>query len=272
MNWKNVFRGMAMGASDVIPGVSGGTIAVLLGIYDELIQAINGLFSKNWRKHLRFLLPIVIGVATAILTIARVMEWLLLNHSQPTHFFFLGLIIGVIPFLFQEANEKEKFSVRHYIFLSIGILCMILFDHFYQMGEEAIITERSFSIYLLFFVSGFIGSAAMVLPGISGSFVLLVMGVYTTIIHAINEFHLDVMIVTGSGILIGIIVMSKIIYFFLKNYETSTFAIIIGLIIGSIFIIFPGWAKDLFPMIISIVTFALGLLCAYVLGKIEYEG
>lgn len=271
MEWRNIYRGIAMGACDVIPGVSGGTIAVLMGIYDELIQAINGLFSRSWREHLRFLIPLVMGIGVAIITIARLMEWLLLNHSIPTHFFFLGLILGVLPFLFREADVKDNFTIRHYIFLMIGMGLMIAFNYFFNVDEETIIVDRSLMIYLLLFGAGFIGSAAMVLPGISGSFILLVIGVYPTVMHAINEFHWDVIFVTGSGIALGIIVMSKVIHFFLKKFHTSTFALIIGLIIGSIAVIFPGWATNVGWMLVSICTFALGLLCAYFLGKVEHE-
>src|SRR5699024_9875358 len=92
MEWKNIYRGMMMGASDLVPGVSGGTIAVLLGIYDQLIASINGLFSKDWKKHLSFLIPLVLGVGSAILAFSHLISWLLKNHESLTHYFFLGLI------------------------------------------------------------------------------------------------------------------------------------------------------------------------------------
>src|SRR5699024_5672036 len=91
MEWKNIYRGLLMGASDVIPGVSGGTIAVLLGIYDRLIAAINGFFSKEWKKHLTFLIPLGIGMATAVLLLSRVIEWLFNHYPAPTNFFFFIL-------------------------------------------------------------------------------------------------------------------------------------------------------------------------------------
>lgn len=270
MEWKNIYRGMAMGASDVIPGVSGGTIAVLLGIYDQLIEAINGLFSKNWRNHLNFLIPLGIGIVIAVFTLMRIMKWLFAHYQGPTFFFFLGLIIGVIPYLFQEADVKNSFKINHYIILMIGaILIGLLF--FLDDDKGAIITDRSMSTYLLLFASGFIGSAAMILPGISGSFVLLVIGVFPTVVNAIDSFELDVIAVTGLGIGIGIISMSKIINYFFENYRTSTFAMIIGMVIGSIVVIFPGWPTNKSLLFMSISTFAFGLLLAFILGKVEYE-
>src|SRR5690625_3077165 len=269
MEWKNIYRGMAMGTSDVIPGVSGGTIAVLLGIYDQLVEAINGLFSKNWRKHLGFLVPLGVGMVIAIFTIAKLMKWLLKYYPGPTYFLFLGLIIASIPYLFQEANVKSNFKINQYILLIIGaiLIGMLVLLH----EKDTLITDRSLSTYLLLFGSGFIGSAAMILPGISGSFVLLVIGVYPTVIHAIDNFELDVIVVTGIGIAIGIISMSKIINYFLTHYRSSTFAIIIGMVIGSIVVILDKATNGPFLMVLSIITFAIGLLAAYILGKVEYE-
>src|SRR5690625_2048768 len=93
MEWKNIYRGMIMGASDIVPGVSGGTIAVLLGIYDQFIGAINGIFSRDWKRHLSFLVPLAIGVAAAILTLSRIMNWLLKYYPSPTYYFKSQFII-----------------------------------------------------------------------------------------------------------------------------------------------------------------------------------
>lgn len=269
MEWKNIYRGFVMGSADVVPGVSGGTIAVLLGIYDQLIAAINGIFSKDWKEHVKFLIPLGIGIVAAIFTLARLMDWLLKHHPGPTYFLFLGLIIGVLPFLFHEADVKNKFKAKHVTILIIGVL-LVAFLGFLNDEEGTVIVERSLSIYTLLFFSGFIGSAAMVLPGISGSFMLLVIGVYSTIMGAIKNLEFDVILVTGLGILIGIVFMSKVINYFLTHYRTGTFAVIIGMVIGSIAVIFPGWPASVPLLLISVITFAGGLAIAYILGKVEY--
>lgn len=116
MKWKNIYRGLVMGGTDVIPGVSGGTIAVLLGIYDQLIAAINGIFSREWKKHLGFLIPLGIGIVIAIFTVARVMEWLLIHHPKPTFYFFLGLIIGVLPLLLNVADARRHLRYNILLF------------------------------------------------------------------------------------------------------------------------------------------------------------
>ncbi|WP_188457007.1 DUF368 domain-containing protein [Virgibacillus oceani] len=269
MEWKNIYRGMLMGASDVIPGVSGGTIAVLLGIYDRLIAAINGILSKDWKKHLGFLIPLGIGVGAAILLLSRVIEWLFEHYPGPTQFFFLGLIIGILPYLFHQADAKKTFGAKHYILLIIGAIIVAAMA-FLQADEPAVIDNITNSTYILLFFSGIIASSAMILPGISGSFMLLVIGVYPTIISAISNLKLDIIAVTGIGIVIGILVMSKIINFFLSRYRIMTFALIIGLVIGSIVVVFPGWPNSTALLLLSAGTFIIGLLVAYILGRVEY--
>ncbi|HLS06966.1 MAG TPA: DUF368 domain-containing protein [Bacillota bacterium] len=271
MEWKNVYRGLLIGASDVIPGVSGGTIAVLLGIYDRLINAINGIFSRRWKGQLNFLIPLVIGVGLAIFTIARIMKWLFLYYPEPTYFFFLGLIIGIIPQLLEEANVRQTFAMKQIILLLLGALAVSSMIFFMDIEPGSVITDRTFKTYLLLFISGILASAAMILPGISGSVVFLILGVYPTVIEVIYSFDIKAIIVIGTGIVIGIITMSKLIHYFLKHFRNNTFALIIGAVIGSIFVIFPGWPEQTSLIMSCLVTGASGLLGAYILGKVEYE-
>ncbi|TFJ92080.1 DUF368 domain-containing protein [Lentibacillus salicampi] len=270
MEWKNIYRGLVMGASDVIPGVSGGTIAVLLGIYDRLIAAINGLMSKDWKKQLGFLIPLGIGIVTSIFLLANVIKWLFEHYPGPTKFFFLGLILGVLPYLFHKADAKSKFQAKHILMLLIGA-ALVGSLGFLQASEGAVIENVTTSTYILLFFSGIIASSALVLPGISGSFMLLILGVYQTVMTAVSDLQLDIIAITGVGIVIGIVVMSKIVHFFLNNYYTGTFAVIIGMVIGSVFVVFPGWPVEGSLVLLSIVTFALGLAAAYLLGKVEYK-
>src|SRR5699024_9229030 len=198
---------MVMGISDVVPGVSGGTIAVLLGFYDQLIASINGVFTKDWKKNIGFLIPVVIGMGVAIYSLSHLMKWLLAYHSQPTYYFFVGLIIGILPYLFRESDAKNTFQWHHYVLLLIGISLILAIPA--NPSESAIITDRSFQTLMLLFFSGFTASAAMILPGISGSFVLLVIGVYSTIMHAVSTLDLQIIVIVGTGIALGIIFMSK---------------------------------------------------------------
>ncbi|MDC3417043.1 DUF368 domain-containing protein [Aquibacillus salsiterrae] len=270
MEWKNIYRGLLMGASDVVPGVSGGTIAVVLGIYDRLIQAINGFFSKEWKQQLGFLIPLGIGIVTAVFVLADLIEWLFEHYPGPTQFAFLGLIVGVLPYLFHKSDAKQTFKIQHIFLLLIGII-IVASMLFFRSAETEPVQTITTSTYLWLFFSGFIASSAMILPGISGSFMLLVIGSYTTILNAVSEFKLDIIVVVVVGIGLGIIFMSKIIHYFFEKYTTGTFAVVIGLVMGSVVVIFPGWPASSGEMIISVVTFAVGLLVAFLLGRVEYK-
>src|SRR5699024_7032432 len=188
------------------------------------------------------------------------------NYPSPTYIFFLVLIIGIIPSLFIEADAKNSFRLEHYIIMLVGIIIMASLR---DPEHTQLIETRDIKTYTLFFVSGFLGSAALILPGLSGSFILLVLGVYYTVISALSQFEWSVIFVTAAGIVVGIITMSKIIHYFLSRHYTRTYSLIIGLVIGSIAVIFPGVPNG-FPLIIaSLMTFIAGLIGAFILSRVE---
>lgn len=270
MEWKNLYRGLIMGSVEVVPGISGGTIAVLLGIYEQLIASISGFFSKDWKKHLSFLVPLGIGMVIAIFLFARVVTWLFNHYPMQTQFFFLGLVIGVIPYLYQKAEGKTKFQTKHYILLIIGFVIVSGLG-ILNPNKGQVIEDISTSTYILLFVAGFIGSSVMIVPGISGSMIMMLLGVYPTIMGAISDFQFSIIIVAGAGIALGFITMSKIIAYFLRNYFTGTYAVIIGLVIGAITIVFPGIPAGAGSIIVCILLFIGGLIAALALGRLEYR-
>ncbi|CAM4056773.1 membrane protein [Bacillus manliponensis] len=258
MEWRNIYRGFCIGVSDLIPGVSGGTIAVVLGIYEQLLAAISGFFSREWKKHLGFLIPLGLGVVAAFATLSHVIKYLLEFHHEPTQFFFLGLIVSIIPMLMKEANVKETFKAGHVVVLVIAA-AFVAMTGFLKPEEaaEPITTITLLSAIGLFF-SGWLASMAMLLPGISGSFVLLIIGVYPTAINALTELNFPIIAAIGAGAVVGFIVSSKGISYLLKHFATMTFAVIIGLVIGSLVVIFPGIPAGVTKIVVSIITFVLG--------------
>src|SRR5699024_1702800 len=182
---------------------------------ERLIAAIKGFMSKDWKKQLGFLIPLGIGIVTAIFLLSNVIDWLFENYPGPTKFFFLGLILGVLPYLFHKADAKNKFQAKHILILLIGA-ALVGSLAFLQASEGPVIENMTTSTYIKLFFSGFIASSALVLPGISGSLMLLIMGMYTTIIGAVSNLQLDIIAVTGAGIVLGIVFMSKIVNFFLN--------------------------------------------------------
>ncbi|MCM3757439.1 DUF368 domain-containing protein [Sporosarcina aquimarina] len=270
MEWRNIYRGFLMGISDLIPGVSGGTIAFMLGIYDRLLISISGIFSKNWRKHIGFLLPLGIGIGITLLLFSRVIEFLLENYNAPTQFFFMGLIIGILPFMAKQAKIKSTFKVWHFIVLLIvGVL--LAMTAFITPADTSIITTLTPTNTVVLFLSGWAASTAMLLPGISGSFVLLLLGMYSTAIGALSDFNIPIIIVIGLGVVLGFIISSKIIHYLLNQHATLTFAIIIGLIVGSIFVIYPGVPESGTPFVMSAVALIMGLLVSNLFSPPETD-
>lgn len=258
MEWKNIYRGLLMGITDLIPGVSGGTVAFILGIYDRLLASISGFFSREWKKHLRFLVPLGIGMVAALLIFSRFIDYLLEHHLEPTQFFFMGLIIGVIPFILRQASAKQNFKGSHIVVLMI-VAILLASLAFVKPNEAAEpITSLSLPIFFGLFFSGWLASMAMLLPGISGSFILLLLGVYTTAIRALKDFNLPLIMVIGAGVIVGFIVSSKAIRYLLSNFQYMTYAVIVGLIFGSFFVMFPGIPTG-GNLIASIITFIASL-------------
>lgn len=223
--WRNIFKGLLIGASDVVPGVSGGTIALLVGIYERLIEAINGLLTKDWKKHVIFLIPVGLGMGIAILTLSHLLSWLLEVFPQPTFFFFLGLIFAIIPTLLAEVEYKTNFRVPHYVLLLIATAAVAA-TGFVGDKETAVMTNLTLGDYLFLFLAGWLASSAMILPGISGSMVLLLMGVYVTAIDAIKTFNLPVIFVVGFGVVIGLLLTSKLIRYLFQHVSTNFFCFI----------------------------------------------
>lgn len=256
-----------MGITDLIPGVSGGTVAFLLGIYDRLLHAISGFFSRNWKKHIGFLFPLVIGIGAALLLFSSLIDYLLDNHFEPTQFFFMGLIIGVIPFIMKQADIKRNFRLNHFIWMIIFAVLLASLAFVKPDTASTPITTLSLTTVIGLFFAGWAASMAMLLPGISGSFILLILGVYTTAINALSTLNIPIIAVIGAGVVVGFIVSSKGIRYILDRYPVMTYAMIIGLILGSIFVIFPGM-PDVNSIVISAITFLIGLLFSLLFSKI----
>lgn len=276
--WINIIKGFGMGTTDLIPGISGGTIALLLGIYDDFISSISGLFSKRFWPSLKFLLPILIGMGLAIGILSNLINYLLEHHQVVTMFFFTGLIIGIIPYLLRTANFKKTFHAKHYAVLILGIIILVAIT-LINSGEQSADTSLhlSFSLIIKYFLAGVCASSAMLLPGISGSFMLLVFGAYGTVMLAVADlvkFNFDglpVLLIVGLGIIVGFLISSRIIKYFLHHHFVMTFALITGFVIGSIYAVFPGLPSGLVEWLIAIVLLIIGFSASYTLGRITSE-
>ncbi|HFN8560015.1 TPA: DUF368 domain-containing protein [Staphylococcus aureus] len=276
--WINILKGFAMGTSDLVPGVSGGTIALLLGIYNQFIASISGIFSRRFWPSFTFLIPIIIGMLLAMGSLSNLFNYLLSQHHIPTMFFFGGLIIGIVPYLLKISNYKTSFTTKHYMMVIAGIAILIVITLMNNGDKHTGETHTlSTSLIIKYFIAGMCASSAMLLPGISGSFMLLVFGVYGTVMLAISEVvklnfaGLPILLAVGFGVLAGFIISSKIIQYFLTHHKLMTFALIIGFVVGSLFAVFPGLPTNIVMWFVSLVVFIIGFIVSLTLGRITAE-
>ena len=233
-------RGALMGSADIVPGVSGGTIALITGIYAHLIESISkirfgflkplfkGDFGGFWNALLeeidfKFFIPLVLGIGVAFLTLAKVVTYCMETYTALTYSFFLGLILASAVILFKKI---PKLNIKHVLFTVLGLILTYIF-----VSLNPIAANHSLPVI---FISGLIAICAMILPGISGSFLLLLLGQYEHMLNAIHQLNFTELIVFMIGAVIGILGFSKILNFLLKNYEEITMAFLIGVMLGSL--------------------------------------
>jgi putative membrane protein len=283
-----VLTGVVGGMANIIPGVSGGTIAVVLGIFDELIGCVNH-FTKDIKKNLLFLLPLLAGMAVGIVGLGSIIEYCMANFSFQTAVFFVGLVVGSIPLIYKKANEKKDIKPSYYAATVLAVLLVIalaLIKPDESAGADVAVTPI---FMVILFFGGLIAAAAMVVPGISGSFMMILMGLYPTVLRTISmirdwlthitDFSLLLEIIKiaaplGLGILAGIILISKLIAFLLNKFHTVTYLAILGLMLGTVYAIFVDPATyqsdallTLPILAVAVVTFAAGSVIAFFLGK-----
>lgn len=278
---KLVLQGMAVGIANIIPGVSGGTMMVAMGLYDKLIHSITHLKSE-FKQSLKLLIPIFAGAGLAIIVLSRIFEYLLEVHPIPTNFAFCGLIAGSLPFIVKKVKgHKVTVSkiIPFLVFFAIVILMAVMGE---TSGAAADVSFSIINVIKLFGV-GVIAAATMVVPGVSGSMMLMLLGYYDTILATINDcidalIGLDmpallqaigVLVPFGIGVVIGIFLIAKIIEFIFSKAEVHAYYAIIGLIVASpiAILINVDWSTfSIFTLIISVITFAAGWLTASKLG------
>lgn len=271
-----VLKGFVIGIANIIPGVSGGTLAITLGIYENLIKAISHFFS-NIKENLKLLIPIFIGMVLSLAILSNVIGYSLEHYPIPTTLFFVGLILGGLPLLVKHIKGKEK-SISNWIVFLITFLIVAVFA-FLKSGNAMVdLSNLSIGGYLLLFIVGVVAAATMVIPGISGSFVLMLLGYYEPIINIIREFtkfknftsNFIILAVFGFGVLLGIIVIAKIIEYLLEKQPIKTYYGIIGFVLASIIsIIIPLLELEfvISQVIIGIILLLIGMVIAYKLGE-----
>ena len=241
-----IVRGCAMGAADVVPGVSGGTIAFITGIYEELIDSIKAVdlqavklllkfkLAEFWKKiNGNFLISVIAGIGISIFSLAKLMTWLLENHPIYIWSFFFGLIIASSVLV---AKEIKKWNIFTVISLILGAVI--------AYGITVMTPSETPDSWWFIILSGAIAICAMILPGISGAFILLLMGKYTYILGAVSAFNIGVLLLFAVGAVAGITSFSHLLSWLLKHHHTATVSLLTGFMVGSLNKVWP-WKETL---------------------------
>lgn len=282
MNYfKDILRGAVIGVANAIPGVSGGTMMVSMGIYDNIIYCVTHLF-KQFKQSVLTLFPYFIGMAVGIVGLAYFIKAMYVNVPFQTSMLFIGLILGGIPILTERLKGK-KLSFSHGLVFFVFFLSIILMQYFGGDSKDVTLTLDILSLIKLFII-GVIASATMVIPGVSGSMMLMILGYYNPIINSITDFisglaagdwatvfHIcGVLIPFGLGVVIGIFAVAKLIELLLHRYEALTYCGIMGLVVSSPVVILMGTALaglNVISIVTGIVALAVGIVIALCLGK-----
>ena len=270
-----VLKGFLFGIANIIPGVSGGTLAITLGIYQDLISAISHFF-KNLKKNLELLIPLGIGMVIALLLGSKVITYSLEKFPLPTTLFFIGLIVGGIPLLTKKLKGKKTKPLNLAVFLLTFGIVMIM--TFLNTGENAVdLTNMTVVKFLLLILVGVIAAATMVIPGVSGSFVLMLLGFYIPVVGTVGNLtnfselghNLLILAPFGIGVGLGIVGVAKLIEFLLKKYETPTYYGIIGFVTSSVLglgIGLVGVETSTLQVLAGLILFIIAFIVGYKLG------
>jgi len=273
---KLILCGIVFGIANVIPGVSGGTMLVVFGVYDQLTEAISGV--KAIIKNIVFLLFLGIGAGVGILGFAALIKYLFENYGVQTNMYFIGLILGSVPMIFHMGTAEKK--VRPLcllpLILAMGLVIGLTVLNGYMEANDLIPaaeTVEGFSVFVTvkLLICAFVAAVAMIIPGLSGSFVMMLLGVYNTVINAIQIKALNfyVIIPVAVGVILGVILGAKLISTLIKKYKLMVYSAIMGLVIGSVYAILPsgfgfnlqtgyGFVCLLFGVLTSILVERLG--------------
>ncbi len=265
---KTIIAGVLIGVANTIPGLSGGTMAVILDMYDKILNATS---LKNIKANIGFLLLLALGGGLGILGFSNVIIILLDNFSMVMNFIFIGLIFGSLPLLIRHAKESSsRIKPVNFIFTIATFTLMI----YLTFAQSTTISNQSleemggvtFGLLAYIFIASFVSAIAMLLPGISGSLLLLIFGVYAVIIQAVGTLNFIILAPVALGVGLGVLIGIKLIRELLNRFPQPIYFGILGLMVGSVFPIWPGFKMGLEGIVAIILALAFALL-SYFSGK-----
>ena len=284
----DVIKGVLIGLAYIIPGVSGGTMMVSMGVYEKIIGVVNNLF-KDIKKSILTLLPLGIGMALGVVAFSFIIPWCLEEYPFPTSFCFIGLILGGIPSILKPAKESlvkegKSISLAHILVFAVFFALAVGMAAMNETQTSSANFELNVGFMLTIFLIGVVAAATMVIPGVSGSLVLMILGIYEGIMEAISGFissvvafdwtaifyYVGILAPFGIGVIVGIFAVAKLIEWLFAKYPSITYSGILGLIVASPIAIVIKMGRNninMVTIIIGIVLLAVGTWFTYWFGK-----
>lgn len=258
-------KGFTIGSSMLVPGVSGGTMAMMLNIYSDLIDAISSL-RRNWKQNLRFLAVFCLGAGLGMLLLAKPLLYLVETFPMPMMYFFIGAVAGSVPLIYHQSGVT-KLSVKTVVYPCVGVGIVVLMG----LIPQDLMPQNSYSGWfgvLMLLTAGFVAAIALVLPGISVSYMLLMMGMYSRTMEALSGFQISYLVPLGVGLILGILATTKLIDKLMSRFPQGTYLVILGFIIGSVLQVFPGVPEG-WELLICPILFAAGFWVMHQLSQLE---
>ena len=271
-----LLKGAILGSSTLVPGLSAGTFAVVLGIYEKLIGVVSNL-TKDLKNNILYVLPIGLGAVIAMLLGSNVVSYLLEHYHLATMLLFLGVIIGGIPLLFRRVKGHEKEPANIIVFLIAFALIIIMYVANANTNNIDL-SNINIMGYVKMVIVAAVSAAAMIIPGVSGSFMLMLFGYFEPIINTVKDLknmsllthNLSILIPFGIGVVVGILLISKVINYLLKHHEAKTFSAVLGFVIASIVTIVWGLVGtniNIIELLIGDVLAMLGCMLSLWIGR-----
>jgi putative membrane protein len=272
---KDIVIGIVIGGGLVLPGVSGAVLAVIFGIYEKLINAV-GHFFNAWKHNLFFLTPIIIGIGIGCLIFGNILGFLFKYYRMEACFTFIGLILGGLPVIFNKIKINGNINIKaFFISLIISILLFVVGTNFININFN-IKSHNILISWLLLFLTGIIFISGKIIPGISSSFLLMLIGMYNKFLYVIsNPFSLSIseyisLIPVLLGIIVGMIFLIKLIEYLFKYHICTTYSVIMGFVIGSISAIYPGLKLN-YHGLLSVILLFLSFYISYLFALRERD-
>lgn len=258
----NVLKGVLIGIGKIIPGVSGSLIAMSLGIYEKCIDIISNFFIEI-KYNYKFIFCLCLGFLISMICFSNILYYFITNHYFVTMCLFVGLIIATVPDILKENKIKYK---KDYIYILVSFFVIVLISIF---GKNTITIENNIVGYLLTILIGFIDAVTMIVPGVSGTAIFMILGVYEFVLILFSKMLFPFIIFFVIGLIIGVFITCKIINYCFKNFNYQTYLVILGLVLGSsLFLIINVFSNSfgLIQLVLGIILFVMGYFISHFFG------